>query len=368
MRLVSGDVGESESDIVCVVVIEIATTSAVSSSTSSSTSSILPICIVFRVVVLVVDVDEWLILQDGPIKLDEEEIDELFGIERAAAFSVEAEEVKPGVLPHKRKHKVNMLLVNFKMSLGDMKDVIRIPTYEGEQLLVHNANMKDQFGKIDCFMMELAEDTGLRGKILCARRQNIQRRGGRRYSRHGHVCNDPGGNHEGREAQRNARAQSGAGQYLQRWDGGGNRNSGWKVMSGLEYGIGTVAVTWKRNGIVGETASVNIIADRVVNFIIIVDHVSGVGVTVGVNNMDIINLCCVFAIDFVHTCVVGLVVRLSSSRSLVIVLNFVVNFIIHHRQLHHYPVVRVAVIIFIGVTSADSSSSRRLHSRRCRSD
>lgn len=128
----------------------------------------------------------WLTLQDGQIKLDTEEIDDLFGIEVAAAFSVEAEEVKPEVLPHKRKHNVNILLANLKMSPDEIKDVIRIPTYkelesanlqallvvcptaEEEQLLVQNANMKDQVDKTDRFMMELAEVPGLRGKILCA--------------------------------------------------------------------------------------------------------------------------------------------------------------------------------------------------------
>lgn len=128
----------------------------------------------------------WLNLEDGAIKLDEEEIDDLFGIEVAAQFAVEAEEAKPEVLPHKRKHNVNILLANLKMTPDEIKDVIRVPTYkdldsaslqalllvcptaEEEQLLVQNNNIKDQVDRTDAFMMELAELSGLRGKILCA--------------------------------------------------------------------------------------------------------------------------------------------------------------------------------------------------------
>lgn len=128
----------------------------------------------------------WLTLEDGSVKLNEAEIDELFGIEIAAAFNVEQEEAKPEVLPHKRKHNVNILLANLKMTPDAIKDVIRIPTYkeldsanlqalllvcptgEEEQLLVQNVAIKDQVDRTDGFMMELAELPGLRGKILCA--------------------------------------------------------------------------------------------------------------------------------------------------------------------------------------------------------
>lgn len=128
----------------------------------------------------------WISLEDGAIKLEEEEIDDLFGIEVAAQFAVEAEEAKPEVLPHKRKHNINILLANLKMSSDEIKDVIRKPTYkeldagsmqalllvcptaEEEQLLNQNINIKDQVDRTDAFMMELVELPGLRGKILCA--------------------------------------------------------------------------------------------------------------------------------------------------------------------------------------------------------
>lgn len=128
----------------------------------------------------------WLIMQDGDIRLNEEEIDDLFGIEVAAAFAMEAEIAKPEVLPHKRKHNVNIILANLKMSADEIKDVVRkatykeldaaslqalllvCPTAEEEQLLVQNANIKDQVDRTDAFMMDIAEMPGLRGKILCA--------------------------------------------------------------------------------------------------------------------------------------------------------------------------------------------------------
>lgn len=128
----------------------------------------------------------WLTMPDGEVKLNEEEIDDLFGIEVAAAFAVETEEAKPEVLPHKRKHNVNIILANLKMSANEIKDVVRkaayknmeaaslqalllvCPTPEEEQLLLQNANIKDQVDRTDAFMMEIAEMPGLRGKILCA--------------------------------------------------------------------------------------------------------------------------------------------------------------------------------------------------------
>lgn len=128
----------------------------------------------------------WLTFDDASVPLDEEEIDELFGIEVAAAFAVEEEEAKPEVLPHKRKHNVNILLANLKMSAEQIKDVILVPTYkdmeaaslqailvvcptpEEEQLLLQNLNIRDQVDRTDAFMMDLAELVGLRGKILCA--------------------------------------------------------------------------------------------------------------------------------------------------------------------------------------------------------
>lgn len=128
----------------------------------------------------------WTTLDDSTIVLNEEEIDELFGVDVAPQFVVEAEEAKPEVLPHKRKHNINILLANLKMSADDIKDVIRVPTYkeldantlqalqivcptsEEEQLLNQNQNLRDQVDRTDAFMMDLAAIPGLRGKLVCA--------------------------------------------------------------------------------------------------------------------------------------------------------------------------------------------------------
>ncbi len=128
----------------------------------------------------------WTSLDDKSVPLDEEEIDNLFGVDVVERFQIQAAEVRPEVLPHKRKHNINILLANLKMSADAIKDVVRVPTYkevdptqlqalllvcptpEEEQLLNQNKNMKDEVDKTDAFMMELAELPGLRGKILCA--------------------------------------------------------------------------------------------------------------------------------------------------------------------------------------------------------
>lgn len=128
----------------------------------------------------------WPTLDEANIRVNEDEIDNLFGVDVIEQFLIAQEEVKPEVLPHKRKHNVNILLANLKMLSSDVKDVVRIPTYkeldpqalqalllvcptpEEEQLLVQNFNIKDQVDRTDAFMMELAELKGLRGKILCA--------------------------------------------------------------------------------------------------------------------------------------------------------------------------------------------------------
>lgn len=128
----------------------------------------------------------WTTLEDGSIPLNEEEIDELFGVDVAPQFIVEAEVARPEVLPHKRKHNVNILLANLKMTAEEIKDVVRVPTYkelesgtlqalllvcptpEEEQLLIQNLNLRDEVDKTDAYMMDLAALTGLRGKIVCA--------------------------------------------------------------------------------------------------------------------------------------------------------------------------------------------------------
>ena len=128
----------------------------------------------------------WPTLDEGNVRLDEEEIDELFGVDVVERFQIAAAEVKPEVLTHKRKHNVNILLANLKMSAEDIKDVVRVPTYkeleagtlqalllvcptqEEEMLLANNQNIRAEVDRTDAFMMDLADMKGLRGKILCA--------------------------------------------------------------------------------------------------------------------------------------------------------------------------------------------------------
>jgi diaphanous 1 len=128
----------------------------------------------------------WPTLDENNVRINEDEIDALFGVDVVPEFQIAQEEVKPEVLPHKRKHNINILLANLKMSSNAIKDVVRVPTYkeldpqslqalllvcptpEEEQLLVQNFNIKDQVDRTDSFMMELAELKGLRGKVLCA--------------------------------------------------------------------------------------------------------------------------------------------------------------------------------------------------------
>jgi hypothetical protein len=128
----------------------------------------------------------WPTLDENNVRINEDEIDALFGVDVVEQFQLQAQEIRPEVLPHKRKHNINILLANLKMSSDDVKDVVRVPTYkeleahqlqalllvcptpEEEQLLTQNLNIKDQVDRTDAFMMELAELKGLRGKVLCA--------------------------------------------------------------------------------------------------------------------------------------------------------------------------------------------------------
>eukprot|EP00170_Pyropia_yezoensis_P003687 contig_15488_g3698 len=128
----------------------------------------------------------WTTLDEANVRLDEEEIDNLFGVDVVERFQLQQEEVKPEVLPHKRKHNINILMANIKMASEEVKDVVRVPTYkdldagtlqalllvcptpEEEELLNKNLEMKDQVDRTDQFMMELAELPGLRAKVLCA--------------------------------------------------------------------------------------------------------------------------------------------------------------------------------------------------------
>uniref|UniRef100_A0A7S1EPU7 FH2 domain-containing protein n=1 Tax=Timspurckia oligopyrenoides TaxID=708627 RepID=A0A7S1EPU7_9RHOD len=128
----------------------------------------------------------WPSLDQTRITLREDEIDALFGQDVKEDLLGGAEEQKPEVLPHKRKHNVNILLANVKMSADEIHDIIRenryremdpgalqaillvCPTPEEEVMLKNSAAMIDQVDRTDKYMMELAEMPGLRGKILCA--------------------------------------------------------------------------------------------------------------------------------------------------------------------------------------------------------
>lgn len=128
----------------------------------------------------------WPTLDESKVRIEEQEIDDLFGVDVVERFQIAAQEVRPEVLPHKRKHNVNILLANLKMSAEDIKDVVRRPTYkelepstlqalllvcptqEEEMLLAQNANIRGEVDRTDAFMMDLADLKGLRGKILCA--------------------------------------------------------------------------------------------------------------------------------------------------------------------------------------------------------
>lgn len=128
----------------------------------------------------------WPTLSESNVRIEEEEIDDLFGVDVVERFQIAAQEVRPEVLPHKRKHNVNILLANLKMSADDIKDVVRRPTYkeleaatlqalllvcptqEEEMLLAQNANIRGEVDRTDAFMMDLADLKGLRGKVLCA--------------------------------------------------------------------------------------------------------------------------------------------------------------------------------------------------------
>mmetsp|Transcript_448 Transcript_448/g.1548 ORF Transcript_448/g.1548 Transcript_448/m.1548 type:complete len:677 (+) Transcript_448:176-2206(+) len=125
-------------------------------------------------------------LDDSRVPVKLEDLDELFGVDSTPKFEIKQEEARPEVLPHKRKHNVNILLANLRMSAKDILDVIRTPTYitldpatlqglliicptpEEEMLLKENIALKDQVDQTDKFMFELIQMPGLRGKILCA--------------------------------------------------------------------------------------------------------------------------------------------------------------------------------------------------------
>lgn len=128
----------------------------------------------------------WPGVDEKNVRIDEEEIDELFGVDVVERFAIAAMEAKPEVLPHKRKHNVNILLANLKMSAEHIKDVVRVPTYkelepatlqalllvcptaEEEALLAQNEKIRGEVDRTDAFMFDLADLKGLRGKILCA--------------------------------------------------------------------------------------------------------------------------------------------------------------------------------------------------------
>mmetsp|Transcript_36235 Transcript_36235/g.144927 ORF Transcript_36235/g.144927 Transcript_36235/m.144927 type:complete len:698 (-) Transcript_36235:195-2288(-) len=125
-------------------------------------------------------------VDDSRVPINIEELDDLFGVDATPKFELKKEEIKPEVLPHKRKHNINILLANLRLSAKEILDVVRVPTYmdleqsalqalliicpspEEEALFKENLALKDQVDSTDQFMFELIQMPSLRGKILCA--------------------------------------------------------------------------------------------------------------------------------------------------------------------------------------------------------
>ncbi|GJQ09040.1 hypothetical protein GpartN1_g831.t1 [Galdieria partita] len=135
----------------------------------------------------------WADLNDENIDLDVDELDDLFGVDPSSTggggIGSSAQEEQPQqleILPHKRKHNINVLLATLKMSSDDIKDVVRqlkykeldedklqalvvvSPTEEEETVLREMFGEKEKANQTDSFMMELAQLPGLRGKLQCA--------------------------------------------------------------------------------------------------------------------------------------------------------------------------------------------------------
>ncbi|KAA8499602.1 Formin-like protein 20 [Porphyridium purpureum] len=130
----------------------------------------------------------WPSLDQTIVTVREDDIDELFGVEVKEINLGQEEENRPEVLPHKRKHNINILLANVKMTPEAIHDMIRnnewrtadpgalqalllvCPTPEEETMLktAEDGGLRDKVDRTDKYMMELAEMKGLRGKILCA--------------------------------------------------------------------------------------------------------------------------------------------------------------------------------------------------------
>lgn len=135
----------------------------------------------------------WANLNDEEIDVDVDELDDLFGVDPSSTggggIGGSTQEEKPQqleILPHKRKHNINVLLATLKMSSEDIKDVIRqlkykeldedklqalvvvSPTEEEETVLREMFAEKEKANQTDSFMMELAQLPGLRGKLQCA--------------------------------------------------------------------------------------------------------------------------------------------------------------------------------------------------------
>ncbi|EME32861.1 Formin-like protein 13 [Galdieria sulphuraria] len=135
----------------------------------------------------------WADLKDEDIDVDVDELDDLFGVDPSSTggggIGGSAQEEQPQqleILPHKRKHNINVLLATLKMSSDDIKDVVRqlkykeldedklqalvvvSPTEEEETVLREMFAEKEKANRTDSFMMELAQLPGLRGKLQCA--------------------------------------------------------------------------------------------------------------------------------------------------------------------------------------------------------
>eukprot|EP00871_Galdieria_phlegrea_P000017 jgi/Galph1/1015/GphlegSOOS_G5849.1 len=135
----------------------------------------------------------WAALNDECVDVNVDELDDLFGLDptegrggNGSNFSQEEQPQQLEILPHKRRHNINVLLATLKMNSDEIKNVIYelkykeldedklqalvvvSPTEEEESILREMFQEKGRANGTDSFMMELAELQGLRGKLQCA--------------------------------------------------------------------------------------------------------------------------------------------------------------------------------------------------------
>jgi hypothetical protein len=120
----------------------------------------------------------WSTLDEEKVRINEGEIDALFSVDIIKQYQIQAPEVRPEGLPHKRKHNIHILLANLKMGSDNVKDIVRVLPFkdlEAQQLLAQNLNIKDHVDRTDAFMMEFAE---LKGLLRLRTLRSLPRAGG----------------------------------------------------------------------------------------------------------------------------------------------------------------------------------------------